>query len=331
MQGVPNLEYVHADGLKSCLERNQGHVLGLVAFGTSLDTQYGNIQPAPLWVHIPVLGGAQASFEVWSSANPVTPCGRGNILAHADGTILFGGMQLEQPPGVTLEELSKQAYREIFAFADGMGYPSLLRAWNYLPRINEPEQGLERYRCFNVGRHDAFISCGRSIDEESVPAASVLGCGDEQMVVYFLAAKTPGKPVENPRQLTAYRYPEQYGPRSPIFARAMLAGAGAQRCLMISGTASIVGHETMHKGNVAQQGIEIMRNIRTLLRQSGMENEATGRMALKVYVRHAEDLEQAQALVAKEFGRELQAVYLLSDICRSDLLLEIEGYYTLGQ
>ncbi len=327
MPGVPNLEYVHADGLRSCLERNQGRVLGVVAFGASLNEQYGNIHPKPLRVRVPVLGGEPASFEVWSSANPVTACGRGNITAHADGAILFGGMQLDQPDGETLEEISRKAYREIFAFVDGLGYPSLLRTWNYLPRINETEQGLERYRCFNIGRHEAYISSGRSIAEENVPAASVLGCGNGQVVVYFLAARTPGKPVENPRQLTAYHYPEQYGPRSPIFARAMLAGSGEQRCLMISGTASIVGHETMHKGDVALQGIEIMRNIRALLQQAGIGANEKGRMALKVYVRQASDQVQARALVEKELGKELQAVYLQSDICRADLLLEIEGYY----
>lgn len=330
MPGVPNLEYVHADGLKSCLERNRGRVLGLVAFGADAETRHHDLHPAPLHVHIPVLDAELSGFEVWSSPAPVTACGRGNIAAHADGTVLFGSMQLAQPPGATLEEISRQAYREIFAFLDATGYPCLLRAWNYLPRINESELGLERYRCFNVGRHEAYISSGRSIDEENAPAASVLGCGDGRLTVYFLAAQTPGKPVENPRQLTAYRYPEQYGPRSPIFARAMLWNAGDQHCLMISGTASIVGHETMHKGDVSQQGIEIMRNIRTLLQQAGIQDTGKGRMALKVYVRHAENLPQAQALVKQEFGGDLQAVYLLSDICRTDLLLEIEGYYASG-
>ncbi len=325
MPGVPNLEYVHADGLRSCLERNQDHVLGVVAFGASMGEQYLRLHPAPLWVQIPVLGRQQASFEIWTSSAPVTDRGRKNIAARADGTVLFGSMRLTQA-GITLENLTRQAYREIFAFVDDEGYPNLLRVWNYLPRINEPEDGLERYRCFNVGRHEAYLSSGRSINEESVPAASVLGCGGE-MAVYFIAAKTAGKPVENPRQLSAYRYPEQHGPRSPIFARAMLWGAGSQRCLMISGTASIVGHETMHRGDVSQQGMEITRNIRTLLQQAGIQDMGKGRLALKVYVRHAENLAQAQALVEQEFGGDLQAVFLLSDICRTDLLLEIEGYF----
>jgi chorismate lyase/3-hydroxybenzoate synthase len=331
MQGVPNLEYVRADGLEACLKQHQGRVLGLVAFGAGLDEQYRYLQPQPLRVPIPVLGDAKTSFEVWLSNQPVVECGQGNILSRADGAVLFGGMQLRQPPGTTLEELSRQAYREIFAFVDDRNYPNLLRTWNYLPRINAPEHGLERYRCFNVGRHEAFLSSSRSITDENIPAASVLGCGGDEMVVYFLAAKKPGRPIENPRQLTAYRYPEQYGPRSPIFARAMLCDAGQQQSLMISGTASIVGHETMHVGDANQQGVEIMRNIHALLLEAGMQVKQKGRMCLKVYVRRADDLPLAQTLIDKEFGHDVQAVYLLSDICRTDLLLEIEGYYVTGQ
>jgi enamine deaminase RidA (YjgF/YER057c/UK114 family) len=331
MQGVPDLEYVSADGVGACLEKHKGRVLGLVAFGDGLGAEPPELQPAPLRVRIPVLGGQRASYEVWSSGNPVTACGQGNVTAHADGAVLFGSMQQQQPVGVTLEEISRQAYREIFAFMDGLGYPRLLRTWNYLPRINEPEGGLERYRCFNVGRHDAYVASGRGIAEEHAPAASVLGCGDGPMTVYFIAARTAGKPVDNPRQLTALRYPEQYGPRSPIFVRAMQAGDGVRQCLMISGTASIIGHETAHKEDVAQQGREIMHNIRILLRQAGMEGDGAGRMALKVYVRQAGDLAQARALVEEEFGGSQQAIYLLSDICRADLLLEIEGYYLAGR
>jgi enamine deaminase RidA (YjgF/YER057c/UK114 family) len=242
--------------------------------------------------------------------------------------VLFGTMQLEQRDGVLLEALSNQAYREIFAFMDHRGHRNLLRVWNYLPRINENEHGLERYRCFNLGRHEAFIKSGRDITEENVPAASVLGCEPGPMVIYFLASKTPGQPIDNPRQLAAYHYPEQYGPRSPIFVRAMLASFARWQCLMVSGTASIVGHATVHKGDVRQQAQETMRNIRTLLQQAYPDRQRDcrqERMRLKAYVRNSQDLECVRECVEQEFGASQQTVYLQSDICRTDLLLEIEG------
>lgn len=333
MRETLNLEYIRASEAQSRLETYKGHVLGLVGFGADLGEWSGASRPAPLWLHIPVLGCDGASLELWTSENPVTSCGLGNIEAHTDGNVLFGSMQLEQSEGVTLEALSRQIYLELFAFLRRVDCPHLLRVWNYLPRINESEQGLERYRCFNVGRHDAYVQSGRDISEENMPAASVLGCGPGPMVVYFLASKNPGKPVDNPRQLIAYRYPERYGPRSPLFVRAMLAVFGRERCLIVSGTASIVGHETLHKGDAGRQALETVRNIRTLMQQaypSGADGMSGGRMQLKVYVRNAQDLERVRACVEHAFGPGQQTVYLLSDICRTDLLVEMEAVHFAG-
>src|SRR3546814_7354125 len=71
--------------------------------------------------------------------------------------------------------------------------------------------------------------------------------------VYWLAARTPGTPVENPRQVSAYRYPRQYGPQQPSFARAMLPPPGSAMPLLLSGTASVVGHATAHVGELLAQ------------------------------------------------------------------------------
>ena len=49
-----------------------------------------------------------------------------------------------------------------------------------------------------------------------------------------------GTPVENPRQVSAYRYPREYGPQSPTFARALLPPS-PRVPLLLSGTASIDG------------------------------------------------------------------------------------------
>lgn len=330
MQAGLTLEYVTEDGLAQCVAAQQGRVLGIIGFGAEPLAPSSALQPEVRWVHIPVLGGHAASFEVWASRKPVTPCSEGNIRAATDGDVLFGSMSLEQADGVALEALSRQAYTEMFAFMDRHGHPSLLRVWNYMPRINEAEGGLERYRCFNLGRHAAFLDSGRDISEENVPAASVLGCDQGPMVIYFIASRTPGKPIDNPRQMAAYRYPEQYGPRSPIFVRAMLAELAGQRCLMISGTASIVGHETVHKGDVREQAQETLRNIRTLLEQAypdGLASCSEARMRLKAYVRHAGDIAPIRESVEQAFGEQQQGVYLQSDICRADLLLEIEGVW----
>ena len=318
------LAYLDPSEADAYLARNDGHVLGVIGFGQRIPITCAH---APIWVDIAVLGGRDTSLEVWTSDVQVTACDYRGIQGTSDGNVLFGSLTLEQGAGETLQTLSKQAYTRIFEFIDHHNYRNMLRVWHYLPQINDDENGLERYRGFNVGRHEAFVANGRSIGEESVPAASALGSDSGSLTIYFMAGKQPGRAVENPRQVSAYHYPHLFGPKSPIFVRAMSATVGKQHCFFISGTASIVGYETVHQGDVEKQTVETLLNIRALLEQAPQYDASKGRMLLKIYLRHLHDLEIVRAKVEEEFGATCKAVYLHSNICRSDLLLEIEGAY----
>lgn len=306
------------------LAQHEGHVLGVIGFGQRMDIAR---TPSTIWVDVPVMGGHDTSLEVWTSDLGVSPCEYRGIHGTFDDNVLFGSLALEQGQGVSLQALSKNAYMRMFEFIDHHKYRHLLRVWHYLPQINDDENGLERYRGFNVGRHEAFVANGRGISEESVPAASALGSDSGSLTIYFMASKQPGKAVENPRQVSAYHYPDRFGPRSPIFVRAMSADVGRQHCFFISGTASIVGYETVHQGDVEKQTVETLLNIRALLEQAPLYNASKGRMLLKIYLRHLHDLDIVRSKVMEEFGETCKAVYLHSNICRSDLLLEIEGVY----
>ncbi|GAB5605326.1 chorismate transformation enzyme, FkbO/Hyg5 family [Sideroxyarcus sp. TK5] len=319
------LAYLDPDEAPVYLQKHAGKVLGVIGFGR--EVALPPMPCAPLAVAAPVLGGKHSSVEVWTSDEEATVCEHLGICGTRDGKALFGGLTLEQRPGETLEMLAEQAYMRIFGFIDHFGYRNLLRVWHYFPQINDDENGQERYRCFNVGRHAAFVANGRSISEEDVPAASALGSNSGSLTIYFMAGKQPGRAVENPRQVSAYHYPEKFGPKSPIFVRALAVTLGGQDCFFISGTASIVGFETLHHGDAEKQTEETLLNIRTLLQQGPHYDHAQGRMLLKVYVRHEHDLAMVQSRVQAEFGTACRAVYLHSNICRSDLLLEIEGAY----
>lgn len=319
------LAYLDPSEAPAYLQRHAGRVLGVIGFGREVELPATPC--APLSVAAPVLGGKLSSVEVWTSDQETAACEHLGICGTSDGKALFGGLSLQQRPGETLEMLAEQAYMRIFGFIDHFGYRNLLRVWHYFPQINDDENGMERYRCFNVGRHAAFVANGRSTSEEDVPAASALGSNSGSLTIYFMAGKQPGRAVENPRQVSAYHYPDKFGPKSPIFVRALSVKLGGQDCFFISGTASIVGFETLHHGDAEKQTAETLLNIRTLLQQSPHYDPAQGRMLLKVYMRHEQDLAMVQSRVQAEFGAACQAVYLHSNICRSDLLLEIEGAY----
>ncbi|WP_390343730.1 Rid family hydrolase [Variovorax boronicumulans] len=251
-----------------------------------------------------------------------------------DGHWLLGAIDLDEAAeGQSLTELAQRAYRDLFRTLDQADTPHLQRIWNYLPRINADGGGLERYRQFNLGRQEAFFEAGRAAFE-GAPAACALGIRQGALSIRFLAGRAAPLPVENPRQVSAYRYPETYGPRSPTFSRAALADIGdGQVALFISGTASIVGHETVHHGDVREQARETLRNLEAVI--ASAHAQTTARFSLDaldcvVYVRHPSDTEAVREVIEAALGAQSpmarHAVYLEADICRSDLLVEIEAH-----
>ena len=114
----------------------------------------------------------------------------------------------------------------------------------------------------------------------------------------------------------------------------MLVGEGPSQKLFISGTASILGHESRHEGNASAQAHETMENIRALLeeaRRAGFEpSDAERRWFLKIYLNDPQYLSLLRAKVLAEFGATHQAIYLQADVCRADLLLEIEAVCSYG-
>lgn len=317
--------------LRDHLQSSGDNLLGVVHYGRAV----------PDWAQYPAVPVAMAQYgetpmvEVWTSPHPTTFGIAGNIRYARSENVLFGFIRLEESAGVALDRLSRQAYAAILHFLEQQRYPHLLRLWNYFPGINAEDDGMERYRLFSIGRFQALNEHEAGLPEHP-PAASALGAQAGGLVIYFVAAKEPGKPVENPRQVSAYRYPKQYGPKAPSFSRAAVKRWGGEHHLYISGTASIVGHETLHIGNLDAQLDETLRNLDAVMGQAQLEARAAGRTGkiklamLKVYIRHGKDYSRVRELLERKFPR-LPILYLRGDICRSDLLLEIDGFcFTAG-
>ena len=305
---------------------HQDRILGAVAFGAQQPRVTAADCPTA-WVDMPVLNG-ESAFEVWTSAQTVVRENADGLVGARNDDILFGCLQIAL--GSSLDTASYLAYSRIFDFIDSRGYGHLLRVWNYFPRINGDADGLERYARFNVGRHEAFAAKGRVIGKDT-PAACALGSRGNRLVVYFLAAKKPGQLVENPRQTSAFHYPVQYGPRSPTFARAILMQTAGTPLLFVSGTASIVGHETLHIGNAPAQARETVANVLAVMAQAqraGLDSSSPdSSLLLKAYLRRPDDLTIVRNCLMQTFGPAVKVLYLQADICRADLLLEVEAVY----
>ncbi len=281
-----------------------------------------------------VLLGGEPMIDLWHAGQHVQSGTTGVVRWRTDGHWLLGVVDLDETAhGQGLTALAQQAYTNIFEAMKRAGCPHLLRIWNYLPRINDDGGGLERYRQFNAGRQQAFLDAGHAAFE-GAPAACALGVHEGALCVRFLAGRMPPLPVENPRQVSAYHYPSDYGPRSPTFSRAALAPMGdGQVALFISGTASIVGHQTVHVGDLERQVAETLLNLRTVIAEANQRTSAhftLERSDPVVYVRRPADA----SLIRRQLEQALGAgsrfmrhtVFLEADICRSDLLVEIEAH-----
>lgn len=231
------------------------------------------------------------------------------------------------------------AYTQLFNLINKRGLGTIARIWNYVPRILDdadsglPQQDRERYRQFNAGRRDAWESFGPKQRDGSMflPAATGIGSHNGPLVVECLITSDPVTYIENPRQIPAYNYPPKYGTKPPVFARGSLVKSQDQTELYISGTASIVGSSTRHRGNAIAQVKETFKNISTLIGDENLSNynekgfELSDIVGLRVYIKDRTQYLLIREEVEKIIGTDTPIVYVNDDICRPDLLLEIEG------
>ncbi len=301
-------------------------VLAAVVFGGA-DSHLAD--PRCIRVRLPTIGGYGVA-ELWRASGPVRTGRDGPLRFAADAEHLAGVIELDEPRHGGLAAAAEQAYSAIRRFQTASQYPHLLRIWNYFDRINHGRADEERYKQFCVGR-----AAGLGPDcAERYPAATAIGRrdGTPTLQIYWLASRTPGAPLENPRQVSAYHYPRQYGPAAPSFSRAMLV---SQRLLMISGTASIVGHASRHPGSLASQIDETLANLESVLERATSVQPAIParwgeRSLLKVYLRDGASAARAEAQLAERLPRGVRYMILEADICRSELLVEIDCVHGLS-
>lgn len=279
--------------------------LAIVAFGAPVDG-------ALFTIDVPQLGHAPIA-EVWTTSRDVRRGEFEGIEFAEDREVLVGALRCDDDD---LDRAAACVFTRLLAFVRHAGYPHVLRVWNHVCGINDRQQdGLERYRAFCAGRYDAFAANGYAMRGD-LPAASAVGMDSGGLATYFVASREAGAAFENPRQVSAYDYPPQYGPRSPSFSRATVAGD----LVFVSGTASVVGHETKHAGDVVAQLDETLRNLEATMRAAGAEEL----FVAKVYVRRADDYRTIAERLREAMPRT-QLMFLRADICREDLLLEIDG------
>lgn len=291
----------------------------LAMFGFGAGTPDSN---DPRWLCVPLeCFDAPAPVEVWQVDGKVV-CGRQqNVRWSTGGGWLFAAIELDERVTGGIEGAAHQAYAELHQFMRTRDERYVLRIWNYIADINAGDGDTERYKQFCNGR---ATGCG-DFFADGFPAATAIGHHhrDPILQIYLLACMDGGMAVENPRQVSAWRYPRQYGRTSPGFARGMLMPA--RDALAISGTAAVVGHASTHEGNLEAQLEETLLNLESLLATADMPAGFDTHSPLKTYVRHATDAGRIGDMLQRRLPG-VPVLLLHGDVCRRELLVEIDGW-----
>lgn len=216
-----------------------------------------------------------------------------------------------------LHEATAAAYRRIEAELRARGTIHPVRLWNHIPGIHDPMgDGLDRYMVFNAGRYEALSEWfgGKETFDTRVASASGVGHRGRDLVIHCLASDRPGQAVDNPRQIAPYRYSRKYGPLPPCFARA----TRIESLVLVGGTASIVGEASVHLGDLARQTEETLANLAVFAPLDRYKD-------VRVYHPDPGRLAELRRLLKDAFPGAESVEWVRADLCRAELLVEIEG------
>lgn len=278
---------------------------------------------------VPLQGGSL--YEGWWYRGEVEHSVQANvrIASCADYAVA-----IQQQPDAAPERFRAQthdAYLEMLHAIAGTPHRHIVKIWNYFGEITRGEGDREKYRQFSMGRATAFDK--HRLLGEVVPTGTAIGTVDaKQFSIISLCTSHNFRAAENPRQVSAFEYPRQYGPRSPKFSRGGCVFAGDSRLFIVSGTAAIVGHESLHPDDIALQLEETLSNLDllsdaiTALDETAVPLYWQEGAVLRVYLRNPEDLAFVQQKLEQRLGGAAAGVaYLHANICRQELLVEIDG------
>ena len=271
-----------------------------------------------------LLGDDGACFENWFMASVPPSCAHeSGVRYSANEHFAFGFLPVRA--NQSIEEVTTLFYHGLLAILKECGGFAPLRIWHYLPKLHSPNEPTP-YQAFCRARANVIGAV-----TSAMCAATVIGSGTGMGMLYFLAASRPGLVIDNPRQTSPRNYPPHYANPPPLFARATLHRLGDAVRLYISGTASIVGHQSRHPDHVLAQLGEMADNLESLIAAAADEEPALADTTIKdlrharLYLKYKTDYDNVMPALRVRFGRLPDLKTFHGEICRPELLIEMEG------
>jgi len=270
-------------------------------------------------------------FECWWYQGDVRQSTFGTALISECDDYAFTIVQKMEAASGDFQEFAYEAYRELLRAVQSTKHTRIVKIWNYFAGINSGDDDLEKYRRFSACRAKAFAELG--IRDEDAPTGTAIGTiSGDALTLIALTSKRDFQSAENPRQVSAFNYPRQYGPSSPKFSRCGYVSTGNHRLFLLSGTAAVVGHESVFPYNTEMQIDETLRNVELICETVSIPDPGDPRLVLdekgilRVYLRDPNDFENVSNKLEAALGCSGRRVaFLQGNICRRELMVEIDG------
>jgi hypothetical protein len=335
---------------------NETYIKTRKGISKSIQNAFGKICPAfNITVHPPerpwkivveagytFVGSSDVTTKVWNSI-PYVICNSDFGKELWAGGMGFGLFYLDtgSATGAAFDQM------KAILDAEDMSFDHLVRQWNYIGNIIQLKKGFQNYQAFNEVRNEVYQKY-RKI--HGYPAATGIGMKLDGVSLDFCALKKKEsvtiQPIENPDQVNAYEYGQDVlkgviGKGNPLkhppqFERALLISGDRKSTIFVSGTASIIGQETIGIEDVEEQTGITIDNINKLTDQKRIGNlmssgsgEWGNYILLRVYVKNQEDFAKVKSICKAKFP-EVPTIYIQSDICRDNLLVEIEAEFLIN-
>ena len=226
---------------------------------------------------------------------------------------------------------------------EGLDFSDIVRQWNYIENIlgvtSENKELKQNYQIFNNVRSNFYQT---SSFKNGYPAATGIGMNVGGIILDFIAVSSAKNiaihPIKNPRQIDAHQYSAEVlvgensaYKASPKFERAKVVANQTVNDIYISGTAAILGQDTIEQPAVADQTKITIQNIKNLISLDNLQangvavtRNVKSPSYIRVYVKNNADIFKVKK-ICNECFNGVPALYLVSDICRDNLTVEIEG------
>lgn len=273
---------------------------------------------------------------LWKREYITEPSGSAMLFQREDTRVLIGNAEATQLDACrknaedafsTLGRLLKTA---------GQSPGQVVRQWNYMENITSSSGDKQCYQEFNNVRSDFYSG---HFNKNGYPAATGIGTNRGGVIIEFVSVNSGHAihiPLDNSLQVSAHDYSENVliGENhdiksTPKFERARYLELFGKKQIFISGTASIRGEKTIGAGDPEKQTEITIQNMQHLYSQKVLSSVSSHPLQpvyghARVYLKHRKDYPVIKKTFKKYYGN-LPVVYILADICRDDLLVEIEG------